>query len=218
MQGFTYTQLNQALQDWAENTSSGAGEFVENIDRLIQLGELRVVKDLNLEIFDVSDTTAVVTLGSRDVLKPTGLIVCRDLMLITAGVRTPLYKRSPAFCNTFAPNPSTTGTPRYYCEEDDGSWKLFPTPAANATVYSRGIYRPESLVDEEQTWLGDTCGDLIFAATLMEAEHYLKADDRYADYKSKYYEELLPVARMELRELIRGGDYAPYRPTAERVK
>jgi hypothetical protein len=48
----------------------------------------------------------------------------------------------------------------------------------------------------------------------MEAEHYLKADDRYEDMKKKYYEELLPVARAELRQSIRRGDYNPFQRSA----
>jgi uncharacterized protein YeaO (DUF488 family) len=56
--------------------------------------------------------------------------------------------------------------------------------------------------------------DALFAACLMEAEHYTQADDRYADFKTKYYEELLPAARYELRQLQRAGDYSPFSPAA----
>lgn len=215
MQGFTYTQLNQALQDWSDNSSDEVGEFVDNIPRIVQLAELRLVKDLNLEIFDVVDTAAVVSISSRLVTKPADLIVARELWLITAGVRSPLLERSYAFLMNYAPNPATVGTPKYYAEYSDTYWYLSPTPTLAATIESRGVYRPESIVEAESTWLGDHCGDLLFAASLMEAEQFIKADDRYVDMRTKYLQELLPTARLELRDLIRAGMYAPYRPAAK---
>lgn len=215
MQGFTYTQLEQALKDWPEDDDPIENGYVDNIPRLTQLAELRVVKDLNLDMFDVPDTSAVVTANSRDVAKPAGLIVVRSMWLITSGVRTPILKRSRDFITNYAPNPSTTGTPKYYCEKSDVYWTIVPTPAAGATLETFGVYRPASLYDEESTWLGDNCGDLIFAAALMESEQFLKDDDRYKEMREKYYQELLPTARLELRNLIRSGDYAPYRPAAK---
>lgn len=218
MQGFTYSELEQALQDWPDDTDDTIGGYVDNIPRMVQLAELRVVKDLNLDIFDVTDTSAVVTASNPLVVKPAGLIVTRSMWLITATVRTAILQRSRDFVRNYTLDPSVTGTPKYYAEETELSWRIGKTPAANATIETIGIYRPASLYDEESTWLGDNCGDLIFTAALMESEHLLKADDRYTEMKTKYYEELLPLARAELRNLIRAGDYAPYRPAATKAE
>ncbi len=48
----------------------------------------------------------------------------------------------------------------------------------------------------------------------MEAEQWLKVDDRYADMKTKYYDELLPNARGEVMIAARSGVYAPLAPIA----
>ena len=214
MEGFTFSELEQALKDWSEENSENPNEYAENIPRLVQLAELRVVRDLNLDITDAIDVSAAVNAGSRVVIKPAGIIVNRVMWLITAGVRTRLTQRSYDWLVNYAPNPASTGTPKYYAEVDELSWQIAPTPALNATVETRGVYRPESLVDEETTWLGDNVGDLIFAAALMESEDFLKADDRVADYANKY-NSLLPTARLEMRNLIRAGDYQPLRPVAQ---
>ena len=49
---WTYTTLRQALLDWPVEDEDSE-EYVDNIDNLIGLGELRLVRDLNLSIFDV---------------------------------------------------------------------------------------------------------------------------------------------------------------------
>lgn len=214
MEGFTYSELEQALKDWSEENSEAPNEYAENIPRIVQLAELRVVVDLNLEIFDITDTTAVVTAGDRLVPKPAGILVLRSMRLITAGVRSRITARSNDFCDNYALDPSVTDVPKYYAEYSDSMWTLAPVPADNASLETRGLYRPSSLVDEETTWLGDNVGQLIFAASLIESEDFLKADDRAEDYMRKY-QELLGVARLELRQMIRTGDYTPFKSSAK---
>jgi len=219
MQGFTYSELEQALKDWGDNTSEEIGEFVDNIPRIVQLAELRVVMDLNLDIFDVTDTSAVVTNGSPLVAKPAGLITTRALWYYLNGARqSRITQRSYDWVTSYGMAGQVNGIPKYFCEQSDVSWLVAPTPNANATLESRGVYRPASLFDEETTWLGENCGQLIFVAAQLEADNYLKMDDRGEAIRSMYYNELLPVARMELRSLIRAGDYAPYRPAAQKAE
>lgn len=219
MQGFTYTELAQALQDWPENTDDIDNGYVDNIPRAVQLAELRVVKDLNLDIFDILDETTALNAGNPLVIKPAELIVTRSMWLVTGGVKTPILQRSRDFIINYSLDPAVLlrGAPKYYAEENDVSWRVAKIPAVNATIATIGIYRPASIFDEESTWLGDHCGDLLFRAALMESEDFIKADDRYAD-QEKMYQTLLGTARLELRSLIRSGDYAPYRAAAKEVE
>src|SRR5258708_37801426 len=66
MQGFSYKQLFQAMQDWPLKSS---GLYLANINRMIYLGELRLVRDMDLEIFDVTDQVPV-TPGQNTIAKP----------------------------------------------------------------------------------------------------------------------------------------------------
>lgn len=215
MEGFTYNQLHDALQSWPVEEND---EYTADLPKIIDMGELRLVRDLNLEIFDTTDSAIVVTSGSRFLTKPTGHIQTRTLWLITSGTKTPLLLRSRDFCNSLAPTPATTGVPRYYCEYSTTQWMVVPTPNATGTAESLFIKRPTGLAPGTQnTWLGDNCGDVLFAACLMEAELWLKADDRYADVE-KQYNDKLNIARAELRNSIRIGDYAPVKPAAKTVE
>ena len=216
---WTYDTLFAALQTWPAKASSA---YQADLPKLIGLAELRVVKDLNLEIFDLVDDTIVVSAHSRNVPKPVDLLVSRTLMLNDGSDSTHQFKhlkrRSYDFCVMYAPDISAEAEPEYFCELSDSEWMVVPTPAVSGVATSRYIARPAGLSTGVQTtWLGTFVPDALFTACLMEAEHYLKADDRYADMMKKYYGELLPPARLEIRELIRSGSYTPYKPAAREV-
>lgn len=211
---FTYATLTSALQAWPVNDDT---VYVANLPLIIAAGETRLVVDLNLDIFDAVDATIVVTAASRDVPKPTGLIGTRTLYLIASNVRTQLKKRSRDFCMQYAPNPTLTGTPKYFCDLSTTNWMVVPTPVATGTAEAFFIKRPTGLSGSTTTtWLSQNAGDLLFKACLLEAEEYLKADDRWADIANSY-KSLLEPRRLELRDSIRAGQYAPYAPAAQPV-
>lgn len=324
MIGFTYTQLLQALQDWPVNQGTN---YVANIPRFVELAELKLVRDLNLELFDPIDATQQLTTGTVLITKPTNLIVLRTMRLaLTTGTNSqaaapaavcasqatyvnqtpltltaspyvpgipaqatvtetansaggitvvvsgldqntnlasetlvtvantpvqgiirwskitsvtvqngstaqtlevgtaavaqaalgqsfPVFKRSLDFINNFEYDPAVTARPRYYAELNATQWQVAPASDQTYQVVVHFVQRPQSIVTAGSTWLGNWCGDLLFHASLMEAENYLKADDRFADIKAQY-DDKLQVARLELRNIVRKGDYAPLQPTA----
>lgn len=215
MQGFTYTQLVAALESWPEDDAS---EYVAEIPRLIQLGELRLVRDLNLELFDQTRDDIVVTGNNRLVPKPTGTISTRKMGVIVGGRYHPVYLRTRDWCDLYAPDTAVLGQPLYYCEYDEDYWYFVATPNQNMTAKAVLVIRPAGLsVSNSNTWLGDNVGDLLFCCCLMEAEQWIKADDRYGDMKTKYETELLPNQRAELSNLIRNAGYSPYKPAAQKA-
>ena len=110
---------------------------------------------------------------------------------------------------------AAAGRPYYFADQGQSEWLIAPAADANATaVKRRYVQRPPSIVVAQNTWLGDNMGQMLFCACLMESEHWLKADDRYADMKAKYYEELLPNARGEVMLAARSGAYTPLAPIA----
>lgn len=215
-QQWTYATLETALQEWPENDND---RYVENIPNLIGLGELRLVRDLDLEIFDTEDDTILLTIGSRLVDKPDNCLVVRDVGLVDPVLGyIPLKQRSLQFCKQYAPLPATQATPQYYHENSPTQILVVDTPDAALVVHFHMMARPADLLDpstpNDTSWLSTRVPDALFAACLMEAEHYTQADDRYNDFKTKYDEELLPAARYELRQLRRSGDYSPFEPAA----
>jgi hypothetical protein len=107
------------------------------------------------------------------------------------------------------------GQPKYFADQGASEWIFGPPADAFTSAYVRRyIKRPVSIIIAQNTWLGDNVGQLLFVCCLMEMEHFIKADDRYADMKAKYYEELLPNARGEIMIAARSGSYAPLAPVA----
>lgn len=279
MQGFNYTELYAALQAWPLKSSS---VYLANLNRMIYLGELRLVVDLDLDIFDVNDVVQA-NLGDTSIPKPnqsmpiafsapiaegdmsatlaevwtgtTGpyvvtfsdqeiqavtltqgentaawtlpmaaaatanatinpqMVVERNLWVTYNGFPKTMVKRSWDFVTMYAQ--ANPGAPKYYADQGTAEWIFGPPADANTSAYIRRyIQRPVSIIIAQNTWLGDNVGQLLFVCCLMEMEHFIKADDRYADMKSKYYEELLPNARGEIMIAARKGQYAPLAPIA----
>ncbi len=213
---WTYATLSQALQDWPQNDNDA---YVTNLPNMIGLGELRLIRDLNLELFDRDDETQAFAIGTRTVAKPANAIAVRNVgyLDLTLGY-TPLKQRSVEYCKQYAPLIATTGTPLFYAEYNETEIYVVPTPVAILTVVFRSAMRPTDMLSSAApaatSFLSVRVPDALFAACLMEGEHYMQADDRYADYQNKYYKELLPAARFELRNLQRTGDYSPFEPAA----
>jgi len=219
---WTYNTIIQALQDWPVQTNP---VYVTNLPRLLALGELRLVRDLNLEIFEVVDSTVAITIGTREVPKPAALMVVRSFHL-NVGVSSAvpykyLKQRSYDFCVAAYPSQALAdrAEPEMFAELSETNWYVVPSADAAYTATVRYVARPTGLTSSNQTsWLGTYCPDALFAAVLMESEHYLKADDRYGDQKTKYYEELLPNTTAELIRLKRSGELAPYKRAAQPAK
>jgi hypothetical protein len=211
---YTYDQIVEKMQTFPESASA---EYIADIPALIGSGELRLVRELNLEIFDFTDSGLLVADGDNTITKPDDIVTHRDFQIqIASGVWEPLEYRANAYVRALGADETATARPRYIADHDEFEWIVAPYADDDYTVRCRYVRRPEGLSDGTQTtWLSTYCGDLLLAASLMEAEHWLKADDRYIDLQGKYYNELLPTARAELRRLVRSGDYSPFRPAAQ---
>ena len=279
MMGFSYPQLYQALQDWPVKYST---LYLANLNRMIYLAELRVIRDLELDLFDVHDqvtiaanatsvpkpsqaqtitftaqiakgatsatlssawggttgpyvatftdneiqavtltataTTATWTLpmaaaaGNTAVLAPL-MVVERNLWSVYSGATKLIVKRSYDFLQNYLA--ATAGRPLYYCDDGPNQWLIAPATDANTTAIKRRyVQRPVSIIIAQNTWIGDNLGDLLFTAALMESEQFVKSDDRYADMRTKYYQELIPQALLEIQSLVRSGKYSPLQPVA----
>lgn len=214
---FTYDTLFADLQSWPRDSDD---DYVTNLPSIIDRGQLRLIRDMNLEIFDRTDTSKSTVIGTREVAKPDDCVVVREVGITVAGEYVGLDKRTREYCRMYAPG-TTQGRPVYWYENSEDDIGLVPPPDAVYPVVQLCNMRPgDSLSVSAQgpSWLSSRVPDALFYACLAEAEQYLKADDRYAEFISHYNDEIIPVARLELRSAIRSGDYAPTRGAAETIK
>jgi hypothetical protein len=208
---YTYATLSTALLAFTEETATDS--YSTDIDKILPLAEDKLLRDLDLELFDVVTTTAF-TLSNPILTKPAGLVATRTLHYTDASGNFQLIEpRSWAFCKDYWPkSTTTTATPKYFADYSDTEWYIVGTPASALVVTARYIKHPTGLTSSNTTtWLGTNVGDLLFFACLALSEQYLKDDSRITVWKAEYAERL-PIVRAELKGETR-SDYIPIDPT-----
>jgi hypothetical protein len=210
---YTYDRIVELMQSFPEAASV---EYLDAVPDLIGNAEVKVIRDLNLEYFDFTDDDLLVVDGDNTVTKPEGFIVHRAFQIQNAlGQWDPLEYRANDYVRMHGSDETATGQPRYISDKDEFEWIVSPYADDDYDIRCRFVKRPEGLsASLQETWISTRLGDLLFTACQMQAEHFLKADDRYDDLE-KVYERLLPIARLEMRAAIRGGDYTPFKPAAK---
>jgi hypothetical protein len=197
----TYTQLSDNLQAWLEDDDA---EFTGSIPEVIDLGQMRLWRDLDLSIFSSESTTPTVA-STETLLKPvadTELVTWQSLYYDNAGERTRLELRSTDFVRDYK-TPGSTAPPKNKSEQTETDWLLAPIPDGTYTVNTRGTTRLSPLVEttNETNWLSLHQDDLLFKACLAEAEGFLKSDDRVAQWMEQYA-TALPMAKRECYTML----------------
>jgi hypothetical protein len=199
---WTATELTAKLQQFLEDDDL---EFQGSIPDIINLGELRVLRDLDIGLFTQTATSPTVQ-GQGTLPKPAGytgdyVLGLRSLSYVVANKTRFLELKTPDFIEDYVTD--AEGLPRYYAEPDGTDWLIAPLPDAVYTVSARWDSRPTALAitTNESNWLSDNVGDLLFKACLAESEQFLKSDDRIAVWKTDYA-ELLPRVKRELYPLM----------------
>lgn len=200
MSNKTYAELSANLQAWLEDDDA---EFLGSIDEVINLGEMRLWRDLDLSIF-TSEDTAATAIGVATVTKPvtdTELVAWQSIYYDNAGERVYLELRSTDYVRDHQ-TVGQTAPPKYYAETNELNWLLSPVPDAIYTLNARGVTRPTRLsAGNTTTWLSLHQDDMLFKACLAEAEGFLKSDDRAPMWLQQYV-EALPLAKRETYELL----------------
>lgn len=201
---FTYTTLAAALVSMTEDVGT---EFATAVDTIIPLGEDKVLRDLDLTLFDTVATGSF-TSSNPLLAKPTDFIALRSMHYINASTNmVELEPRSWSFIKDYWPNnATTTATPKYFAEYLNSStpaWHIAGTPASALSYSVEYVKRPTGLTSSNAaTWLGSNVGDLLLYACLVASEQFLKADERIPVWTTEYMSQLA-AARSELRLSIR---------------
>jgi hypothetical protein len=102
------------------------------------------------------------------------------------------------FVQTYNPDASVTGVPKYYAQFDYENFILAPTPNAGYTVDIHYLYRPASLTagaESGTTWLSENAEITLLYGALIEAYTYMKGEpDLLNVYNTRFAESL---ARMK---------------------
>ena len=108
--------------------------------------------------------------------------------------KTFLEFKDTDFGQSFNPDSTTTGDPRFYAVFDIDNFILGPTPSAASAVELHYFYRPASLTagaEGATTWLSENAKMAMLYGSLIEAYIYMKGEqDIMAKYEKRFAEAM----------------------------
>ena len=199
----TYGELKQAIQDYTENDET---TFVNNLPLFIRLSEERILKSVQLNLFQ-KNQFGTMTTGNQYLAAPSDFLAPFSLSIDVSGDAEFLLFKDLDFVQTYTPDPTTTGQPKYYAQFDVDNFILAPTPDANYTVDIHYLYRPTSITagaDSGTSWLSTNAEISLLYASLIEAYTFMKGDPNLMQmYNQRYMEGISRLKNLgEAQETI----------------
>ena len=127
---FTLTTLTSSIQEWTENDEA---TFVAEIPFFIRNAEERIFKVVDLDYFR-KNVTGTMTSGNKFLQKPSDYLASFSLSYVKDSANVFLLQKDVNYIQEFTPNPSTTGSPRFYSSFDIDNFIVAPTPDSNYSV------------------------------------------------------------------------------------
>jgi hypothetical protein len=190
---FTYDELKTAIQDYTQNSETS---FVNNLPVFIRVAEERILKNVQLTLFR-KNATATTTASNQYLAAPSDFLAPFSLSFTTGGDKTFLDYKDVNFVQTYNPDPTDTGAPKYYAFFDDANFLLGPTPNAAYDVELHYFYRPTSLTagaGSGTTWLSENAEITLLYGSLIEAYTYMKGEpDMMQEYEKRFAEGVIAM-------------------------
>lgn len=189
---FTYGELKQAVQDFIETSET---TFVNTLPIFIRMAEERILKAVQLSLFQ-KNAAATLSADGRFLPVPSDFLAPMALKLTGDDNQGFFVEfKDLSFVQTYAPDVTATGTPRYYAQFDNDYFLIGPTPDADYTAQLQYLYRPPSLTDggdDDTTWLSENAELALLYGTLVEANTFIKGDpDMTQLYSARANEALM---------------------------
>ena len=138
---FTYSTLKQALKDYTQNDEAS---FTTNLPVFIRLAEERILKSVQLNVF-AKNAAGNMTSSNQYLACPSDFLAPNSLTITNSNNYEYLQFKELEFVQSYNPNVSNTGTPKYYAQFDVDNFIIAPTPDSNYAVELSYFYRPSSL-------------------------------------------------------------------------
>lgn len=188
---FTLTQLQDAIKDYTENQES---TFVSNLNIFIRGAEERIFKSVQLNFFR-RNQTGTLTVNNKFLNCPSDFLAPYSLSVYdSGGDHQFLDYKDVNFLQSAYPDPTDTGTPRYYAFFDVTNFLIAPTPSAALTAELHYYYRPTSLTagaGSGTTWLSTNAPLAMLYGSLIEAYTYMKGEaDIIQNYTLQFQESI----------------------------
>jgi len=193
---FTYGQLKTAVQDYTENDETS---FVTSIPTFIRMAEERILKNVQLSLFRKNATTNFIS-GKKYLPCPSDFLAPFSMAFIkTNGDKEFMDFKDVSFLQTYTPDDTTTGEPRYYAIFDVDNFIVAPTPNSAYASELHYYYRPQSLTaltDSGTTWLSENAEMALLYGSLIEAYIYMKGEQDVLGMCAGRFQEAITGIKM----------------------
>jgi len=134
------------------------------------------------------------TSGNKYLAAPSDFLAPFSLSTTVNGATEFLMFKELDYLQTYSPDPTVTGQPRYYAQFDVDNFLISPTPDDDYVVDIHYLYRPASLTslsDSGTTWLSTDAEITLLYACLIEAYTFMKGDANLMQmYNQRYMEAI----------------------------
>jgi hypothetical protein len=200
----TYAELVQNIKDFMEDDGT---EFSNEIDKFIDLAELRISRDVITPEFKRKVTSAF-TANDPFLTMPTDLVTLEHLQVINSNVRTLLLLKSDEFITEYWPNRTSTGVPKYYTYFDTSTIYVAPTPSSNLSIelsYKRRL--PALSSSNTSNWTSINAADALLYACLIEATVFNRNYNLQDRYTAMYQQAVKAINNEQSTKLSSDNFY-----------
>jgi hypothetical protein len=186
----TYDSLVSDMVTYSERVNDE--KFAEAVPRLIMYAENRLATDLKTEGTE-KIVTGTFDAGSPVLAKPAFWRDTISFQVTRAdGSTYNALPRAYEYCRTYWPAPAkTVAYPRFYADYGFDHFYLAGTPATALAFELSYHARQDPLDDGNQTnWLTVGAPQLLFYAAMLEAQLWLKNDDKIVTWGNMYKDAL----------------------------
>ena len=207
----TYAELVAAIQSYTENqfpdtylADGSAESSTTQLNTFIKQAEQRIYNSVQFPSLR-RNVTGFTTPSNKYLACPNDFLSVYSMAVIDAtGNYEYLLNKDVNFIRQAYPNPSDTGTPKYYglfgpsyYLSNELTFILGPTPDILYNIELHYFYYPESIVTANTTWLGDNFDTVLLYGSLVEAYTFMKGEqDMLQLYNQKYMEALALAKRL----------------------
>jgi len=197
----TFTELKDAIADWLDRS-----DLTARIPDFITLAEARINRELRIRPMEVRSTMET-TSGQQYFNLPGGYIQMRNIQLNT-NPTAPLEYITPEMLDRLYGS-STTGKPRAYSLIGD-EIQLAPIPDSAYTLEMAFYEKFTALGDGTSgtvtnNWLTTNAPDILLYGALMEAEPFIKNDERVAVWLNGYGNAIDKLQKADQRDRHSGS-------------
>ncbi len=196
-----YTELKAAIADWLDRS-----DLTSRIPDFITLAEARVNRELRIRAME-KRATMVTNASQRYFALPGGYVQMRNIQLNTNPI-TPLEYITPEMLDRLYGS-DTSGKPKAYTLIGD-EIQLAPIPDSTYTLEMAFYEKFTPLGDGTSgtvttNWLSENAPDVILYGALIEAEPFIKNDERMPLWLNAYKEAINKIQHADARDRHSGS-------------